>query len=334
VANLRQFVGVHASAVAAYTLTVALFGFALTRSAGFGSTHNVSGLLTTTTLLALPALGQTLVVLTGGIDLSVPWIVSAGGVAMANYTASSELPGWLVAVTVVLGGGLIGLLSGIGVTVFAIPSIVMTLAVGGLVQGFVLSMQLSGGANARTAPAGLIRLVDTGFGPFPVITAMLLVGATLVGLALHRSRFGVRLYATGTNETVARLAGVRVQRVRAIVYVASGMASALAGILILGYARQAYLDMGNPYLFTSIAAVALGGVSLLGGSGTYWGTLGGAALITVLTTILPMFHVGIAQMQIAYGAIILAGVAMGRVGEHLGASPQSRTPTAEGASHG
>jgi len=141
------------------------------------------------------------------------------------------------------------------------------------------------------------------------------------------------VYATGTNETVARSPACASKRVRAIVYVASGMASALAGILILGYARRPISTWAThicshrspPSHSRRLAARRIR---------TYWGTLGGAALITVLTTILP--HVPRRDCPDAdrLRRHHLAGVAMGRVGEHLGASPPIENADAEGASHG
>ena len=142
---------------------------------------------------------------------------------------------------------------------------------------------------------------------------MLLVWAALTAIVLaveRRTAFGRYLYAVGSNRTVAILSGVPVARTTITAYAISGLTAALAGILLTGYAKQSYLGMGNPYLFTSIAAVAIGGTSILGGSGSYLGTIAGALVLTILTGLLPIFRLDIGALQIIYGAVILLTVSL------------------------
>jgi ribose transport system permease protein len=113
---------------------------------------------------------------------------------------------------------------------------------------------------------------------------------------------------------VASLSGVRVGRVRLLTYVVSGAISAFAGVVLSGYVGSTYLQIGAPYLFTSIAAVVIGGTSILGGRGSYWGTVAGAMTLTVLSAMLPLFHLSNAGLEIVFGVVILIGVALARFG--------------------
>jgi ribose transport system permease protein len=142
---------------------------------------------------------------------------------------------------------------------------------------------------------------------------MLLVWIALgaVTLVVERlSAFGRHLYAMGSDRTVATLSGVPVARTTIIAYAISGTTAALAGILFAGNAKQSYLGMGDAFLFTSIAAVAIGGASILGGTGSYLGSVAGALLLTVLTGLLPILRLDQGALRVVYGVVILAAVAL------------------------
>jgi ribose transport system permease protein len=120
--------------------------------------------------------------------------------------------------------------------------------------------------------------------------------------------FGRKLYAIGTNATAAYLAGVKVRRVLVVPYVISAVGGALTGVLLFGYLGQAFVNMGDDYLFSSAVAVAVGGASILGGNGHYIGTVAGAIVLTLIAGLLPLFSLGTAALQISYGVILLATV--------------------------
>ncbi len=128
---------------------------------------------------------------------------------------------------------------------------------------------------------------------------------------LSKATFGRHLYALGTSATVAEFSGVPTTRTRILTYTISGVTAALAGMLLTGYSGQAYLGMGDPYLFTSIAAVAIGGASILGGSGHYVGTIAGAFVLTILTGLLPALNLSSGALLVVYGVVILLTVAVG-----------------------
>jgi ribose transport system permease protein len=140
-----------------------------------------------------------------------------------------------------------------------------------------------------------------------LIWLVLAIAATLM---LSRTAFGRYLYAQGTSATVAEFSGVPTLRVTVLAYTLSGLTAAAAGMLLTGYTAQAYLGMGDPYLFTSIAAVAIGGASILGGSGSYIGTIAGALVLTILTGLLPALNLSNGALLVVYGVVILVTVSL------------------------
>ena len=148
-----------------------------------------------------------------------------------------------------------------------------------------------------------------------VLWLVVLVAATVV---LSKTAFGRRLYATGLNQRVATFAGVNTQFVTVAVYMISSMAAALAGIALAGYVGQSYLGMGDPYLFASVAAVAIGGTSILGGSGNFVGTTAGALALAVLAALLPILGLQPAALEIVYGCVILGAVMLSSVRSNQG----------------
>jgi ribose transport system permease protein len=296
----------HQATVSAYALCAALFAIGTLHSPGFASQSSIRQMLVFASFIGFAALGQTLVILAGGLDLSVPWLMAFGGVQLSHFAAAG-VPGPLAIVLVIVAGSAIGLLNGAGVAWLRIAPIVMTLAVGGLVQAYLLAIGLLK-SEGNKVPAAAVDLASSRLGPVPVIALVWAAVALATGALLARTVLGRRLYASGANSVVAELSGVDVARTRLVTYVVSGGASAFAGIVLSGYVGTTYLDIGGPYLFTSIAAVIVGGASILGGRGTYWGTVAGALTLTVLSAMLPLFHLSDAGLKIVYGTVILAGV--------------------------
>jgi ribose transport system permease protein len=259
--------------------------------------------------VGIVALGQTFVIIGGGIDLSVPWVLNSAAILMTLLCAGQNLPLLWVVPLLLCGGALIGLINGIGVAMFGVPPIIMTLAANVILQGLILVY--TGGSPTPSAP-DLIKFLSVGrIGPIPVIGIIWVVLALVAALLLSKAAFGRHLYAVGTSATVAEFSGVPAARTTVLTYVLSGTTSALTGILLTGYSGQAYLGMGDSYLFTSIAAVAIGGASILGGSGHYIGTIAGALVLTILTGLLPALNLSSGALLIVYGAVILLTVSLG-----------------------
>ncbi|HTX00599.1 MAG TPA: ABC transporter permease [Acidimicrobiales bacterium] len=302
----------------AFALLIVLATVGEIHSVQFLGTNHDDELVIDGALVALVALGQTFVILTGGIDLSIPWVLNASAVLLAVWAnGSSAKMVWIVPLLIV-GGGLIGLLNGIGTAVLPIPPIIMTLGMSGMVEGALLVY--TNGNSGPTAPSAATYLAVHVWGSIPTI-GVLWVGVLVVAtLVLSATAFGRRIYATGLNSRVAAFAGVNVRKVKITAYVVSGASAALAGIALSGYVGSSYLGMGDPYLFESVAAVAIGGASVLGGTGNFVGTTGGALALVVLAALLPIFGLQDNALDIVYGLVILVAVTIssGRVGRRRG----------------
>jgi ribose transport system permease protein len=305
-ARLSAVLREHHATLSAYALCAVLFVVGVLHSSGFGSQSSIRQMLVFASFVGFAALGQTLVILAGGLDLSVPWLMAFGGVQLSHW-ASDGIPGGLAIVLVVAAGALIGAVNGLGVAKLRISPIVMTLAVGGLVQAYLLAVGLLK-SEGNQVPQAAVDLASNRIGPVPVVALVWLVVAVATGFLLARTVVGRNIRAVGASDVVAHLSGVNVGRTRFITYVISGGASAFAGVVLSGYVGTTYLDIGAPYLFTSIAAVIVGGASILGGRGSYWGTVAGALTLTVLSAMLPLFHLSDAGLKVVYGVVILVGV--------------------------
>ncbi|MFN0313461.1 MAG: ABC transporter permease [Burkholderiales bacterium] len=285
-----------------------MFGITSAFSPGFASPSHIAVLLLGASFIGIVGLGQTFVVLGGGIDLSIPALVTAGGILMARFTGGDDAA-LLWAVPLILSGAaVIGLINGIGVAMLNVSPIVMTLGMSGIASGALLVY--TGGSPAKAPPPLISRLANE---PLGVIRWDVLIWAAIALAAmfiLSRTTFGRALYAVGSNKTVAKFSGLPVERVIVTTYVTSAVTSALAGILLTGYTGQAYLSMGVPYLFSSVAAVAIGGMPLVGGSGHYAGTIAGALILTVLEGLLPVLNLNVAALPVIYGLVILLTVVM------------------------
>lgn len=302
---------------AAFGLCAALFLFATLHSPGFADASNVRQLLVFASFIGFAALGQTLVVLSGGLDLSVPWLMAFGGIQLSHW-ASGGMPGGLAIALVVAVGAIVGVVNGLGVTFLRIPPIIMTIAVGGLLQAYLLSLGLVQSTGTGSAvPSAAVSVASDRLGPLPIIAWVWLLVAIVVGVLLARTAAGRRVYAVGANEEVSRLAGIDVSRVRVAAYAVSGASATFAGVILAGYIGNTYLDIGGPYLFASIAAVVVGGASIMGGRGTYWGTVAGALTLTVLSAMLPLLHLSDAGLKVVYGIVILVGVWLSQSGGDL-----------------
>jgi ribose transport system permease protein len=256
--------------------------------------------------LIVLALGQGAVILTGGLDLSVPWTIGLSGILVAGFAQGNAASAIWAVPLVLLIGAATGFLNGAGVVVFGLPPIVVTLGMNGILQG--IALLYSGGTPSGFAPSSL-RWVMTGhfLGVTPVIW-LILIFIFLASLLLTRTAFGRRIYAVGNSQRVARLAGVDVGQTIVLVYMLSGVCAALVGIMLSGFSGQASLGMGDDYLLPSIAVVVVGGTLITGGRGHYLGMVGGVLLLTALQTLLAGTTTPPAIREILYGTVVLAAV--------------------------
>lgn len=312
----------------AFVLTVVLFAAATAHSLGFASLSNVRTLSIFAAFVGLAAMGETLVIIAGGLDLSVPWLIDFGGIALSQMHRSLHIGLLLILLLVVLLGMVLGAINGLLVTFLRAPPLIVTLGVGGLIEGYLVAvgtLQSSG----DVVPDGIEHFANARIGPFPDITLVWLALAVVAAFILSRTGLGRCIYAVGDNARAARLAGIHVERVKFATYVISGATASLSGVLLTGYIQTAYVGMGGDYLFGAIAAIALGGTALLGGTGSSWGTVAGACTLTVLAGLLPVLGLNTAAVKIVYGAIILAGVYFARAVQQIGGRGRSAQPQRE-----
>lgn len=255
--------------------------------------------------LGVIATGMMLVILLGQIDLSVPWAVAAGAMMACAAAAYGPLGVALAIPFGILCGVAIGILNGIGVAYLRIPSMIVTLATNAVAQGVMVVY--TGGFSPQDSATTAMRYLATGSlipGIPNVVIIWALVGAAMVFM-LTRAGFGRAVYGIGNRERAAYLSGINTRRIVMIAFAVSGGLSAFGGVLLAGYASKAAQSMGDAYLLPAIAAVVLGGTSILGGRGTYLGTVAGVILITLLQSILSVMQMPEAGRQIIYGVVIV-----------------------------
>jgi ribose transport system permease protein len=288
----------------AVAAVVALFIFGEILAPGFLSFGHLMSVLRLSVFLGIVALGQSLVVMAGGegIDLSVGSVLSLGVCISSSLLLGKDanIPAALIGATA--AGFAIGLVNGLGVSYVGIPPLIMTLAMASVVEG--LSLIYTGGYPKGTAPSLLEALGNGRILNIPnilILWVVVIIGATLV---LFRKRWGAVLFGVGANSITAELSGINVRRFRMFVYAISGAIAGLAGFFVLGYTGTPYLNLGAPYVMTSIAAVAIGGISLAGGAGSYIGAAIGCILLTTLSSILVALKTTEAVRQIVYGSLV------------------------------
>jgi len=263
-------------------------------------------LLVLSCFLSILALGQGAVILTGGLDLSLPWTIALSGIMVSGMAAGSDVDLIYAVPPVLLMGAFVGLLNGTGIVLLGLSPIVMTLAMNGMLQG--VSLLYSGGTpDGFAAPLLRTLMTQRFFGVTPVVV-FLLVFVIFAALLLTRTPFGRRIYAIGNSVRAAELSGIGVKRTVVMVYMLSGFCAALVGILLSGLSGQASLGMGDEYLLPSIAAVVVGGTLITGGRGNYLGMLGGVLLLTALQTLLAGTTFPMSTRQIVFGLVILGAV--------------------------
>jgi ribose transport system permease protein len=254
--------------------------------------------------LAILAGCQTLTMLTGGIDLSVGAVASMAGFVLVSLAASQgAMTGILVAVAV---AALAGLLNGIGIGVFRVHPLIMTLGMALIVLGLANAWQLQSVQTSQGVPDGLRTLGSDRLNELvPYSLLLFLPVAALILLGLRRTGYGRLLYAIGDNPVAARLSGARGWQVLIVLYVISAVMAAVAGFLIAGLTNVASVTLADSYVLPSVAAAVIGGTSILGGRGGYGGTIVGALILTVTASLLSSLGYPEAVRQILYGSIIV-----------------------------
>jgi ribose transport system permease protein len=283
---------------------VALFVTGEIIAPGFLSFGHLMSVLRLSVFLGIVALGQSLVVMSGGegIDLSVGSVLSLGVVVASSFLQGKDANIVTAILAVIAAGFAIGMVNGLGISYIGIPPLIMTLAMASVVEG--LSLLYTGGYPSGNASPLLETLGSGRLIGIPDVLLLWILFIVVATLVLFRKRWGAILFGVGANSVTAELSGINVKRFRMFVYAICGAISAFAGFMVLGYTGTPYLNLGAPYVMSSIAAVAVGGISLAGGSGSYLGAVIGCILLTTLSSILVTLQTTEAIRQIVYGGLL------------------------------
>lgn len=302
--NFIQFTKRNGMTIFLYMVVIILFVIGQFISKGFLEIQHIGSILRTASFLGIVAIGQTLVLLTGGIDLSVGPIITMGNVFICMFMNGLDTNNFWSFGAIILIGLLIGVINGLGVTYLKIAPMVMTLAVGSLVTGFTLIFS-QGAPKGLASP--LLREIGVGylFKSVPIIVIIWILFSIFTIVMLMRTTYGRKLYLTGASNKVAHFSGINVSWITIIAYALSGAFAILAGVFMAGYTQTAFLGIGNEYIMWSIAAVVVGGTSLSGGRGGYVGSIAGAIILVLMESLLTIVHVPEAGRQMVNGLVIL-----------------------------
>ncbi len=282
---------------------VILVIIAASASEVFFSQRNLTNLLRQIVSNGLISLGMLIVILTGGIDLSVGSVVALAGILVSGLQATVSLP--LAIILALLAGIIAGAANGILIARFKLAPFIVTLATVGAIRGIVYVYS----ETPQTPDNPAFREIFGGFvGPISVGTIIMLVCYPLVWLFLNRTTAGRAIYAIGGNEEAVRLAGVNVERHIILAYVLSGFFSAMAGVLLAARLGIAQPSVGVAYELDAIAATVIGGAILGGGGGGVIGTFGGVLTLGLIDNLLNLFNVQSYYQQIIKGIVILFAV--------------------------
>lgn len=291
---------------------------------GFVSTLNFRSILLLAAFLGIASLGQTLCAMLGALDLSIPFLIGSANILLPSFM-SSGLPTVVAMALVVALGAAVGALNGSLSFRLQGQALIMSLAVGfavvGLTQIYTTIGTSFGGTVYAQIPdwlRNLAALNGTTFGiPMPPVVFIWAGIAAVTIWAMGNTWFGLGLYAVGGSRTAAARLMISERKAWIAVHGLSGAMSALAGMLLLGFSGGGFVGVGDPYLFTTVAAVVIGGTSLLGGAGGYGATVLGVLVLTVLTSLLVGMGLSFAAQQAVVGALIIPMVAVYARAPHI-----------------
>jgi len=297
--------------IAAVILAVVLFVLSGFLPNSFGTdmaaaSNQAVNIIRLSVFLGIIAAGQTLVIISGseGIDLSAGSVVTLSAILTWTIVAGKDANVIPALIAVLFVGAFIGLLNGVGITFLKISPFVMTLGMSGLITGLVIVAN-HGNAQGRLAPI-MTKVIGRPliFG-IPGAIIIYVFFAIIMWLILERSTFGKKLFAIGVNRVTSKLSGVNVTGMVLATYALAGALSAFGGFMVVGNTGVVFLSLGAPFLFPSIAAVAVGGTLLSGGKGSYFGSMAGALVLILISSLLTTMQMTDAVRQMVLGATLL-----------------------------
>jgi ribose transport system permease protein len=293
------------SMVIVVLLVIAYFSY---RSARFSTPDNLVTILVAAAPFALIALGQTLVILTGGIDLSVGSVIAVSAMAAAVTAKANPGQVWMTVLVAMVVGLAVGSLNGIMVSRVNVPPFIATL--GTLTAGSGMAYVIGGGAPINGLPPEFGSIANTKVLGLQIPVLLMIVGIIALAIIMKRTTYGMRVYAVGGNRNAAEIAGINAKNVLFSVYAISGLLAGISGVMLASRVISGPPNLGQGYELDAIAAVVIGGASLMGGRGTIWGTALGLFMIMTLNNGLDILVVPAYWQDVIKGVLIVAAVAV------------------------
>lgn len=301
--RLNQFVETHPALMSVVIAAILLIATFIINPAGF-NTVAIGNILLLTILLSIPAAGQTIVLIGGGMDFGVGAVMSATAI-LTTYTMNGENGHFLQVLVIALAiGAAVGFLNGFCAVKIGLPAMIVTMAIANIVtrMQYVLTQGvLSGSASKAFAESVLYKIG----GVIPSIALYAAIIWPLTFFILNRSRYGKQLYLVGNNPVAARLSGVKVNQIKIISYVMSGMLAAFAGMLGAAYMSTARCQIFDDYAYDSLIAVIIGGTAFTGGIGSYEGSIAGSLVMILLSNLLTTLQLTQPIRNVTQGVIMI-----------------------------
>lgn len=272
----------------------------------FAQPRNLINILKQASINGILSCGMMFVIIAGGIDLSAGSTIALSGVAAAYFAKMEGIPILLPILAAVAVGALVGAVNGVGVAYANLPPFIITLATMTGVRG--LALIVSGGSPIYGLVSSFEKLTNQFLLGVPILAVYFIIIALFSGFILTKTVFGRRVYAIGGSETTARVSGINVKKMKTAVYIICGCMAGIAGLLVASRTVQGSPTAGEGYEMDAIAAVVIGGISMSGGAGKWYGTIIGALLLAVISNGLDILGVSSNYQKIIKGVIIAVAV--------------------------
>ena len=287
-----------------YIVLVSVLIIASIMSPGYLKITHIASMLRIASFLGLVCIGQNLVMLTGSIDMSVAAVITLGNILGAQVLMGKDANILTALLIVIVAGLAVGICTSFGVSKLNIPAFIMTLGMSSIVEGF--AMVYTGGAPKGSTSPALTRMTSSNMvGVFSGTAVLWLVIAAGFILFMRYTKFGRNVYAVGANPVAAKFSGINVRMTKAAIFIIAAVIYALVGFLLVGYTGTTYLEVGDTYHPNNVAAVIIGGTSVKGGKGGYFGTIAGVLLMVILTDFLTVLNVQESLRQVIQGVILI-----------------------------
>lgn len=302
--GLNYFVKREKNIFALFLFFIVMWFIMRSSVSGFGTGAQFTYILQQAAFLGIACIGQNLIVLTGGIDLSPGYMITFSGILLTVLCNKMGMSFALSFIICMVAMVLLGMANGLGVAKLKIPPMVMTLSAGTMIQG--LSLLISGGFPSSLKNSGFSKWIGTkAILGISNVTLLWIILSIVITFLLAKTTLGKHIYYVGSNSLAARFCGINVSCVLIKIYILSAVFCGLAGIILVGFTAQSTLNMGNSYLFTGVTAVVLGGTSVAGGKGNYIGTVAGCLLLILIQSALTMMGIPDGGQTLIKGVVLI-----------------------------